>query len=377
MQRTRLVALGAFAIASLAGAAACVDLFHSTDVLTLCDHDAEACAADTGAAPDVDVPDSTAEPATPVDLCASSSAEARGRAERACGFLGACLGTLEDDTFGTCMMRALAAYDCSFNPSLRPRGANASLWDCLAKVSSCEDLTRCVFGTPAPECRVRGGLYTACNQERDESSGLDAGSVLVECKDTTVAVGMSPCRLRGQTCVKVDDGKSICAGGRGASCRTTPRCDGTFAVQCRSAGGIDADEGINCALFGDGRCVEDDAGIACAPVAEAASCTTTANVVCGDGGATAQSCVGGKSVTMNCNALGQGCSATGASPVDPLLACKNLDAGTTCATGEDTCDAGTLVSCAQGTTFALKCTSVSGLGACTKPVGRRAACAAP
>ena len=374
-RRGRIAALGAVAATALAGVAACVDLFHSTDVATLCGVDAAACASDTGAAPDVDVPDS-AKSAPPIELCASSSAEARGRAEHACGYLGACLGTMERENFGACMTRALAAYDCSFNPSLRPRGANELLWDCLSKADSCDAVSLCVFGTPAPGCNAKDGVYSACNLVRDDAGSLEAGTVVVECTNSTVAVGMTPCALAGRTCVKVDGSKSVCAGGRGVSCTVGPRCDGTFAVQCKSAGGIDADEGANCALFGDGRCAVDDAGAACAPVEQAPSCTTTAKVVCDDAGV-ARSCVGGKTVTLNCPAVGQGCNAAGVVPVDPIGACKNLDAGTACADGEDDCVDGTLVSCAHGTRFALSCATVPGLGACTKANGRRAACSPP
>jgi len=376
MNRARAVAIVMFSIAGLAGTAACVDLFHSTDFPTLCDQDAAACAPETGAFSDADRPD-VAEGGRPIELCSRDGNEARRRAEHACGYLGACLGPHEDTRLADCMVRALAAYDCAFNPSLRPRGTTEILWDCLARASTCEDVSLCVFGTPAPGCTPASGLYSGCNLERDEDGSLDAGAVVVACHASRVAVGMNPCELRGRSCARVDESKSICAGKRGATCVTGPRCEGTSAVQCRSAGGIDADEGTDCAFFGAGRCVHDDAGVACAPPPNAPTCTGTAEVTCNRVGVAA-SCVGGRMVEIDCAAVGMGCDADGVLPIDPLLACsKNPDAGAACATTEDECDFETLVSCTRGARYELRCTDIPGLGACTKTAGGRASCGAP
>jgi hypothetical protein len=371
----RRFTLALSAAAVVAGMAACVDLFHGTDFPTLCDQDAAACVSDTGPAADATVvPDAAAEGSAPIDLCSgATTTEARRRAEHACSYLGACLGPHDETRFGECVPRALAAYDCSFNPGLRPRGATAALWDCLWRASTCDAVALCVFGTPAPPCRSEPGLYSACNLERNEDGGFDPGSVVVACHDSTVALGMNPCELRGRTCAKLDDSKSLCAGARGASCTVGPRCEGTFAVSCRSAAGIHADEGADCARFGAGRCVLDDAGAACAPASSAPSCSETAKVVCNDAG-TAESCVGGKAVAIDCAAIGQGCNADGVPPVDPILACRSLDGAAPCSETEDDCDGGTLVSCVRGVRYTLRCADVPGLGACTKTAGRRAAC---
>ena len=297
-------------------------LFHSTDFPTLCAYDAEACATETGPPTgDAEPPDATDEPAAPIDFCTNSPSVARRLAERACGYLGACLGPREDSNFGACMIRALAAYDCSFNPSLRPRGESAVLWDCLSKIDSCDDVALCVFGTKAPAC-PSGNLdptaFTACNK--------DGGSVVVECGPSTTALGMTPCALRGRTCARLDVSTSICTGKRGGSCTVSPRCDGTSAVRCKSAGGIDSDEGTDCAAYGDGRCASDDAGVACAPPASAGACALgkTSEVRCSDGGTFAESCVDSRAVRFNCAAIGLGCSAAGVSTTDPVSACKNL-----------------------------------------------------
>lgn len=376
--RGQVVVIGMFAAAGLAGTAACVDLFHSTDFPTLCDEDAAACAPEAGGPPDAARPDGTSnEGGSPIELCSRDSAEARRRAEHACGYLGACLGPHEDTRLGDCMTRALAAYDCSFNPLLRPRGTTAVLWDCLARASTCDAVALCVFGTPAPSCKPESGPYSACNLEPDENGRFDAGAVVVACHDSRVAVGMNPCALRGRSCATVDESKSICAGKRGAACTSSPRCEGTFAVHCRSTGGIDADEGADCASFGAGRCAQDDAGVSCVPLPDAGTCTGTAEVTC-DLGATASSCVGGRAVEIHCAALGLACDAAGVLPIDPFLACKDRDAGAACTETEDDCDGDTLLGCStRGTRYELRCSSVPGLGACTKAVGGRAACGAP
>lgn len=362
----RFVAIATFAAIGVASVVACVDLFHSTDFPTLCDHDAAACAPDEGGPVDALAPD--AGPAEPIDLCASSAAVARRQAERTCAYVGACLGPLEDTRFGECMMRALAAFDCSFNPSLRPRHATAVLWDCLSKASTCEAVELCVFGMPAPQCL--SGQYSACNLEPDGHGSFDAGSVLVECRDKAPA-GMNLCTLRGRSCARVDGTKSICAGTHGASCTGPARCEDTFAVQCRSFGGVDADEGMNCDLVGDGRCVKGGAGVACAPIATAPTCSGSAQIVCSDGGV-AESCVAGSAVQIDCAAIGQDCSSDGVLPIDPIAACQNMDAGAACADTNDDCIANTLVSCVRGTRFELECDRVPGLHVCSKAKGRAA-----
>lgn len=373
--RSRSILVPAFVVTAMTAIAACVDLFHATEFAALCMDDAAACAVEGGTlARDVDAPETTTEETTSIDLCASGRTEARQRAERACGYLGACLGTVSGSTFGECMIHALAAYDCSFNPSLRPRGKSAVLWDCLSNVDSCDAVASCVFGTPAPPCTPHNGTYTACNLEVDSTGAVTAGPVVVECGNSTFAIGMEPCVLSGRTCAKVDDGKSICAGAQGATCTGTPRCDGTFAVQCRSAGGVDSDEGKNCELFGEGRCVRDDAGVACAPVFTSPTCSKTAKVVCNDAGTAAESCVDRMMVTINCASIGQRCNAKGVLPVDPIAACTNADIFYACVDGEEKCEQETLRSCARGTWFNLRCTSVPGLGACATSLRGRAAC---
>src|SRR4051812_4016893 len=100
--------------------APCVRLFPDPPLQTPSDRDPGVCAPDSGS--------DAADGATTIDFCAWSSLEARGRATRTCALLGACEAPLGESAFGPCMLHALAAFDCTFNPWLRPRGPSASLW---------------------------------------------------------------------------------------------------------------------------------------------------------------------------------------------------------------------------------------------------------
>jgi hypothetical protein len=356
--------------AALAGSAACVDLFHSTDFATLCTNDGAACVAESGSAEGSTV-DAPTDASLPIDFCTYSSIQAQAHAERACAWMGACKGALEGSAFGTCMVRALAAYDCKLNPSLRPQGATAALWSCLADVASCDAVDACLFGGPSPTCNSdAGATFTACD--------LGARSTVVECG--LVGEGIPPlavqaCVLEGQACATVDDGKAICAGQKQVSCEGGARCDGTSAVSCVNAGGIAADVGFDCAAFGGGRCIADDAGVACAPVDEAASCSGSATITCNDAGA-ARSCVGGKVVAIDCAAVGMQCEVP-PSTLEPLAACKTNPAE--CST-EDACTSSNILrSCAQGKAFEVSCSSL-GLGPCVKqtlPRGPFVTCTKP
>jgi hypothetical protein len=339
-------------------AAACVDLFHSTDYLTLCMIDAAACAADGAPSADAAEPTDTGlETAPPaIDFCAWTSEQAKATAERACAWMGACLGVLEHSSFGACMIRALAAYDCRFNPSLRPRGQAHAQWACLADVSSCEQVRTCLFGTTPPVCQpVEAGTFTACT--------LDEGAVAAcgRPEPASPPVGVEPCLLEGRMCVRVDTSTAVCAGKHGIGCSGSPRCDGAHAVECKGT----TDVGIDCAVFGSGRCVADDAGVGCAPIEDAGTCTDALAVTCDDAGV-ARRCLGGKEITIACDAIGQPCvPAPSGSVVDPIAACTNTSTATRCS-GPDECSGGVIRSCAQGKLFELKCSSV-GLRDCVLP----------
>lgn len=353
MRPSRGMFFGTSAAFALLGIAACVDLFHSTDFATLCTLDAAACEGDAEGS------DAPAE-ATPtdIDFCKWTSAEARAHAERACGWLGACLGVLEQSSYAACSLRALAAYDCTFNPSLRPRGATQAQWACLANVRSCADVKSCVFGGPAPVCKgVPSGTFTGCTE----------GLAVVECglpAASSPPVGVESCLIEGRRCTTVDDSTALCTGKNGVACTGVSRCSGTHVVDCKAT----TDVGIDCAAFGSGRCEQDDTGVVgCAPIDTAGDCTGPSRVVC-DANGVARRCVGGRLVSIDCDAIGQPCTEpakTGPSFIDPISLCRNDDAGTKCS-GRDECDGDVLRSCVQGKLFELSCSRI-GLGRCTKP----------
>jgi hypothetical protein len=353
--------------ATLASMTACVDLFHSIDFPPLCDDDA-GCEGEAGASSG-DANEGDAASAQTIDLCAEPATAARAKAEHVCAYLGACLGTTEGGSFGDCMVRALAAFDCTLNPSLRPRGKTAQLWDCLARATSCDAVTSCVFGGPAPRCTGNtSGSYTGCD--------VDGGSTVVECGEGTVALGMAPCALRGRTCASADPSTSLCTGKNGApSCTdTSPRCDGTHAVACTKAKGIWLDDGLDCAAYGKGACALDDDGVACAPGDPVETCSRTSKVRCTNEDV-AESCVDGHMVWIDCRRLGLSCNATGVSPVDPIRACADVDASVACTTTTDTCiSSAVLRGCALGRRFDVDCESVAGLGACSAPDALHATC---
>ncbi len=347
--------------ASLVGAiAACVDLFHATDFAEPCG-DTATCASDGGV-------DATSAEASieETKICAASSTEARQIAGRVCGRLGACFGNVEGSTFGACMLRALAAYDCVYNPSLRPKGATALQWGCLTNATTCDEVATCLFPEGRPTCQPSdAGATTTC--------GSQAGAV-VECADASTPLGIEPCALEGRTCARVDGTTSICAGKQAAACGDAPRCEGTFAVACKKVGGLSFDEGTDCATVGSGTCAADGVGVGCVPGETAAACKGDSTLRCTERGAV-EGCVGGRVVRFDCGQIGAGCDVSGASPTDPSTACRNVDAGP-CAETNDVCASTKLLrSCARGMSFDVDCETL-GLDGCT-PFTSRPACGPP
>lgn len=335
---------------------ACVDLFHSTDFETLCDREPSHAACSGGG--DADAAEAT------LDFCAWTPTEARKRADRACAWLGACAGPLGDSSFGRCVVRALSAFDCSFNPGLRPTGGTHALWSCLAQVESCADVDACLYeGRPPPECApVPSGSFTAC-----------AGAFRVECANPQRgrATGLEPCALEGRSCVRIDESRASCAGHDGNACASPPTCNGTFAVECTTAG---LDRGRDCAGIGSGTCVASSTTAACAPIAGAPACSGGQEVVCD--GSVATSCVGGKKVSFDCSRIGAPCDTSEpVPPSDAVMACADRTSAGRC-TGPDTCSGDTLRSCANGVAMTVACSSV-GLGPCVARTNDLAACSLP
>lgn len=371
--RARAFALVAGAASTVAFAAACVDLFHATDFTTLCTKSPAdpACGGDAGvdAAPAEAAAEDSAPPA--IDFCAWTSDEARSQAERACAYLGACLGPHGESVFGACVIRAQLAFDCTANPYLRPTGAPMAFWQCMATATTCSAIEACAFGGPAQGCpTIASGKFTRC-------TSVGGGHTRIECSAPggKAASAVEPCVMTSRTCTDENASVSNCTGALRATGCTESGCVGTNAVECDLGGGTNIDRGVDCAGMGAGRCVAEDAGPTCAPNASAPACSGDPTPACASG-STVSSCVGGRRITINCAKLGLVCDDRDPIPLtDVAQGCKRIFAAEEC-TGGDLCNGTKLTSCTRGGQFAVDCAKV-GLGACQILPSGRGACAPP
>jgi hypothetical protein len=360
-----------FCLASVASGAtlvACFDLFHSTSgIVTACQLDAQACpTSDAGS----------------TNFCSWSPQEARGYAEHACAWLGACESPMGRNAFGSCMFEALLAYDCTANPAHLVKGASHAQWDCLWQVQACADVDRCVYPGGVPSCGQTGD-YTSCgNVEGGAAANRD---VRVECTDGGRASG-EDCALWGQTCAATGS-LGQCAGSAGEAgiqC-LTEACDGTRLHSCDGG-----DVGIDCADNGAQSCggFPDPAAaqwVACIPDVDAgdggdAGCVPNASAQCSNGYAT--SCPAGLTEGINCEEIlqvpGASCTSGPLSPqFDWTSPCRVSPAVCTA----DSCVDTTITGCARGAPFTVDCSSLN-LGACqmvTTDTGSQthAACTVP
>jgi hypothetical protein len=346
---------------------ACIDLFHDTDFETLCTHSPNdpACGGEAGVMVEASI-DAPVEATRPrPDFCAWSSVEAHTQALRACAWLGACEGPLGESAFGPCVMRARLAFDCTANPSLRPRGKVDAFWACLAAVQSCGDVDRCVFPDGVQDCvAVPVGSSSACGTVGDNTA------VRLQCAGPAGrAAGIEPCAMLGKTCSAEDTSTSACTGTAGFQC-VTNQCSGTSAVDCSAAG---LDRGMDCAGYGGGSCVSDDAGLSCTGGSASTACADAGGLACD--GTTVTTCAGGKEIRVECDRLGLPCDLS--QPVgsyDPTAACINRAAGA--CEEPDTCLGKRLQSCGRGVLEEIDCTAV-GLGACKLGTAGRAMCTKP
>lgn len=353
---------------------ACVDLFHSTDFETLCTKspDDPLCGAVDGAVAKPDVVVDAADAGRPhPSFCAWTSAEAQTQAVRACAWLGACGRPLGESLFGECVIRTQLAFDCTANPSLRPRLASDDFWSCLATVESCVDVDRCVLPGGAQGCREVNGTSTACGTQGNEATRLECAGPAGR------AHGIDPCAMVNRRCALPDDAGSVarCTGVQGFDCSTDlGTCKGTSALDCKPFGTLSYDQGMDCAGLGAGKCVQGDAGASCAPLATASTaCTQDGRPLCD--GKTATMCVGGQEVRIDCTQLGLLCDAADASTVDPSGAC--VKTGTGSCTDSDVCPTpNKLRSCGRGGTYEVDCASV-GLGKCVIDTAGHGACSPP
>jgi hypothetical protein len=368
-------------LAAGAGAAACIDLFHSTDFDTLCVVDAAACPDGGDGAPPGDGPNSDGGPGddgpnpgdggadvdsaiAPTDFCAWDASTSHESARRACALVGACLGPYGTNELGKCFENALRAYDCQMNPSF-PLFRDSDVhryWDCLQKARSCADVTHCVFPNGEPSCSVG-------------SSILCAGTTRMDC----VQMGMPPIaaesctavgQLCGTECTLLDGG-----------CKPLG-CEGAILHDCSGT----AERGRDCASYGARACKDvalaTDAGAdaamsTCAPT-PSTGCSASPNVTCNGGVASA--CFTGTAQTLDCRALMEDagtCDPT-AGAGEPIweLSRYCIPSAPGCT---ESCDAGVITGCHRNRPIVIDCKTYVGTTTCVAdPIGTgHPACAKP
>jgi hypothetical protein len=283
------------------------------------------------------------------------------------------------------MFAALLAYDCSIAPGHPAQGKARDTWDCLWRVASCDDVSKCVFPTGEEACSDAGG--TACGIAGGGSGPTDLDT-RIEC--TTQGAKGESCALWGQTCLETSAGAS-CSASRtvetGAGCFYG--CSGSVLHDCTPDAG---DVGIDCADNGGQQCkvfADVDAGwAACVPVADAGGCDASKDVTCTPAGV-ALSCPAGRAEGIDCTDLLQSASAcnpgTQASGdfdwTSPCSVRLPADAGPDAAPCTPACSGTHLVDCYRNAPFDLDCHE-AGLGLCgmvTTDLGSRTspACGPP
>jgi hypothetical protein len=345
------------AVGSIAlGAAlvACFDLFHSTsDILPLCLVD--------GQAPRCGNSFDAGEGRT--DFCAWSPTQARRNAEHACAWLGACETPMGRNAFGTCMVQALLAYDCSANPDHRSKGTAHDSWDCLWQTKACADVDKCVFPKGPQSCAGGGGNSTACGTAADPTA--NNFSVRIACGQGGAPSGSRAsgenCSLWGQTCAAAGT-VAACAGSDAGLACSQDECFGSTLHWC--AGGRDV--GIDCASNGAQQCggfptANSASWVACLAESDAGACEPDASATCSNG--TAVSCPSGVLERIDCQDLLGMSNACSPMRLEPPFDWTGPCIATAAKCASDSCDAGTITGCARGAPFLLDC-AAQGLGAC-------------
>lgn len=369
MRRARVFAWFAAATGIAAGAA-CVDLFHSTDFPTACADDASIPGCTPAPSGDA-ASDAEAGP-PPTNFCSWSQATAEINARHACAWLSACMGPLGDNAFGECMFNARLAYDCTANPNRRLRQGLPmhAYWDCLWQATTCDAVKRCVLPSGDENCKDPF-KFTACGIIGRNTP------VRVQCEGTGLPTMAASCLATGQTCIRPDLNRSRCASNE--QCKATA-CNGTVLETCVDSGVV----GVDCAYFGEGKCVDVGGGSSpsCQPLGATKSCTPTPALTCSGGVVTG--CPTGFEERVDCKVLtGGGCNGNvPGRPDDIARACTGPgpDAGGDGGPCKESCADGLVHSCAHGTEYKVKCSDV-GLGPCTvRPTvqdGDRATCTPP
>jgi hypothetical protein len=357
-RRTRaMLAAGALLGGAIVPAVAC-DIFHSTDLPTLCGDasNAPGCSADAKADALVDagVYPFTKDPQT-----------ALANAKSTCAWLAACETPMGQNQTGTCIANAVLAYDATTNPNRTPQGAARLFWQCAfdaAKLQSCDAMKSCALPAGVSKCSVSAGAFVGCAA----SNGANAAA-RVDCETNDTLPNVELCAAVGKTCGAVgNNSDALCYGPKGRACQQTG-CSGPYLSVCDDAG---FDQGVDCASVGARACVGSPV-LTCKPEG-VGSCTPSTDVWCDGGIATA--CPAGIPETVNCATLAGGCvdipdASWGTAP---SVACQQPSG-----CGADQCNGASLEACVRGKVVVVSC-AAEGLGPCqgvmTRSDGSRAAC---
>ncbi len=364
MKRALLVSTGL--LLAVTTVAACVDLFHDTDSLF----------ADAGdvIASDADPPDASA----PRGLVCTGSIQALATAETACAWLGACALPFGVNEPGGCMVQALRAYDCTFDPSNVPRAERAEFWACLQTASearSCGAVRTCVMPglLGLQTCQADNNDFFVCLGDRPMRSR-------VFCRDSDGGnvpfTGAENCAAAGGTCI-TRGGRPACSTaadplGLGSACsRSTCQSPTSLSIcEGNEATGIEVAQ-VDCTQGGSGTCGSGtDAGPGCvaASAATGNSCSPDTEVRCN--GATATRCRNSVAEEVACGNVGLGCEADGAVfTYEGCQAAAPRDAGEDAEAGDGgpckpgCTSEGDVVACMNGLAVVVEC-SAKGLGRC-------------
>lgn len=362
-------------------AAACVDLFHSTDF-----DEVDAGDASTEAAPaDVTPIDAAVDviDAARLDFCAWSRSEARAHAIETCARLSACELPVGRNAAGTCIADAILAFDCSVAPSRPVRNAPDSVahatWQCLVEAKTCADVDRCLFGASPPDCLsqpARDGGVTFCQ-----------GSTRVDCLPNEATPHGEPCAAHGQTCEEPQAFDAHCGipgfqtetcGAATASCSV----DGGLLADCDPTGNF----GTDCRSYGAGHCSFVRTSLqggdyGCQPVIDAGGCDASSPVACEADGGRVVGCPLGATERVDCTAFAPDVLCNLAAPVPGASSdLARYCSATTPECTHDTCNLFDLVACVRGKNVPVPC-AAAGLGGCKPDVptadGPRASCGRP
>lgn len=352
------------------GAMACVDIFHDTDVPTLCDT-----APSTPGCGDAGAPDAN----EPQALCTSNPSDALAIATSACAWLGSCASPNGLNAPGECILQATRAYDCNFDPAHAPRGAREAFWQCLRAASEaqrCEDVMACVFPNGPQRCAQVSGADDAfvCSGEFDAERPFGTRALCTE--GTSTPIGGENCAMAGMPCVRGSQRDRCGLPSDDETC-TRSYCQGSLLRLCDLSDG--GSQGrvrtqLDCRAIGGGDCHDSADGAGCTVAGQTQGCVPLDNSVsCADG--EASSCASGQKQAVDCNRLGARCTQAEQSAGQQTHEACTSQPG--CVEG---CDSNSILNaCVAGKAVQIDC-AAAGLGACTmveSPEGRHPACSKP